>query len=174
MMSMEKQKEQNEQNEIAETGCCPKFDPATWANKETMQWEGKKFIKANVRSIFYMPLNMGSVITKTWKAIEDAHAAPPEDEFIILSKDVSPWKSEQYFPVTKDVPAYQTITLSGTYTTKVFEGPYQEAKNWAGEMHKLVKAKGKNLTDLYFYYTTCPKCAKVYGKNYVVGIARGE
>ncbi|MHC1707784.1 MAG: hydrolase [Bacteroidales bacterium] len=22
----------------------------------------------------------------------------------------------------------------------------------------------------YFYYTTCPKCAKAYGKNYVVSL----
>jgi hypothetical protein len=23
---------------------------------------------------------------------------------------------------------------------------------------------------VYFFYTTCPKCAEVYGKNYVVGV----
>ncbi|MGE5758418.1 MAG: hydrolase [Sideroxydans sp.] len=27
---------------------------------------------------------------------------------------------------------------------------------------------------LYFYYTTCPKCAKKYGKNYVVILAEVE
>ena len=25
---------------------------------------------------------------------------------------------------------------------------------------------------LYFFYTTCPKCAKYYGKNYVVLVAQ--
>jgi hypothetical protein len=25
---------------------------------------------------------------------------------------------------------------------------------------------------LYFFYTTCPKCAQVYGKNYVVLLAK--
>ena len=25
---------------------------------------------------------------------------------------------------------------------------------------------------LFFYYTTCPRCAKQYGKNYVVGLAQ--
>jgi hypothetical protein len=25
---------------------------------------------------------------------------------------------------------------------------------------------------MYFFYTTCPKCAKVYGKNYTVLLAK--
>jgi hypothetical protein len=28
------------------------------------------------------------------------------------------------------------------------------------------------LETLYFFYTTCPKCAKHYGKNYVVAVAK--
>ena len=30
---------------------------------------------------------------------------------------------------------------------------------------------GKPDGEVYFYYTTCPKCAKHYGHNYVVGFA---
>lgn len=32
--------------------------------------------------------------------------------------------------------------------------------------------KGRTLEKLYFGYTTCPKCAKAYGKNYVVLFAK--
>jgi hypothetical protein len=35
-----------------------------------------------------------------------------------------------------------------------------------------VASRGKQLQQLYFYYTTCPKCARKYGKNYVVILAR--
>ena len=31
--------------------------------------------------------------------------------------------------------------------------------------------QGRSSEKLYFWYTTCPKCAKVYGKNYVVLLA---
>jgi len=31
--------------------------------------------------------------------------------------------------------------------------------------------KGKRLRKMYLYYTTCPKCAKKYGKNYIVILA---
>jgi len=34
-----------------------------------------------------------------------------------------------------------------------------------------VKSKNKTLKQQLFYYTTCPKCAEVYGKNYVVLLA---
>jgi hypothetical protein len=30
---------------------------------------------------------------------------------------------------------------------------------------------GKKAKKYYFYYTTCPKCAKKYGHNYIVAFA---
>jgi hypothetical protein len=38
-------------------------------------------------------------------------------------------------------------------------------------MDQYVKASGKKTKKYYFYYTTCPKCAKKYGNNYVVAFA---
>jgi hypothetical protein len=38
-------------------------------------------------------------------------------------------------------------------------------------MTKYVQSKGKEPKKLYFFYTTCPRCAKVYGKNYTVLLA---
>jgi hypothetical protein len=63
-------------------------------------------------------------------------------------------------------------TISGTFLTKVFEGPYQNAGKWAQEMIKFVESRGQTFKKLYFSYTTCPKCAKAYGKNYVVLFAQ--
>ena len=62
--------------------------------------------------------------------------------------------------------------ISGTFLTKVFEGPYSQARNWCGEMDEYVKSQGKTCERLYFFYTTCPKCLKTFGKNYVVGFAQ--
>lgn len=63
-------------------------------------------------------------------------------------------------------------TLSGTYLTKVFEGPFQNIGKWTQEIKEYVKSKNNNLIKLYFSYTTCPSCAKVYGKNYVILFAQ--
>jgi hypothetical protein len=35
-----------------------------------------------------------------------------------------------------------------------------------------VQAQGRTLEKLYFAYTTCPACAKAYGKNYVIAFAK--
>lgn len=148
------------------TNCCPKFIPEPWDNQEFI-FQDKLFAKANTVNFMHIPLNMGSVMKKTWKKIEDANANP-KDEWLLLSYDPSPWKGEHYFLVTKDVPGLEMAKLSGTYLTKVFEGDFKEVKNWVTQSLEYVKEKGKDLKKLYFYYTTCPKCAKFYGKNYVV------
>lgn len=92
--------------------------------------------------------------------------------FLTLSHDPSPWKAEHYFAVEKDVPQEETIRLSGKYITKVFEGPYSNMRKWMQEMQKFVESKNYKSKKSYFFYTTCPKCTKHYGKNYVVGITQ--
>jgi hypothetical protein len=68
--------------------------------------------------------------------------------------------------------------ISGTFLTKVFEGPFRDAPRWIAKwianMKRYVAAKNRTLERLYFGYTTCPKCAKAYGKNYVVMFAKVE
>ena len=103
-------------------------------------------------------------------AIAQAHA--DTGGFLVLTQDDSPWHAEHLFAVDKDVPGADMVRLSGTFVTKVFEGPYAEAKTWCGEMARVVQHRGKHLDALYFFYTTCPRCAKAYGRNYVVGVAR--
>jgi hypothetical protein len=152
------------------TDCCPKFDPSAW-DEETFVFQDKLFVKAATKSFLHMPLNMGSVVTKTWKQIEDAGAKDPE-EFIMLSEEASPWRANHYFLVTKEVPGMDNVKLSGSYLAKVFEGPFKDAGKWHTAMQQVVREAGKEPSTIYFYYTTCPKCAKVYGNNYVVGLAK--
>lgn len=66
------------------------------------------------------------------------------------------------------------VHLNGDYLTKVFEGPYKDAPKMEKEMDEFVKSKGKNTMKTYFFYTTCPKCAKFYGKNYMVSVSEIE
>ena len=102
--------------------------------------------------------------------IEKAGAKAPYQ--LMLTDEKSLWGADIYIDVSKEVPGAQMTTLSGIFLTKVFEGPYQNAGKWALEMKDCVKSKNKELKKIYFSYTTCPKCAKVYGKNYVVLFAQ--
>lgn len=152
------------------TGCCPRFDPSGWDGQE-LHFKDKRFVKAKTRSIMHFPLNMGSVFSRTLKAIEDADGFV-EDGTIVLSRDPSAWTGEHYFAVKKDVPGQEMTSLSGDFVTKVFEGPYRNVPKWADEAKKSAEGQGKAVDRMFFFFTTCPKCAKAYGKNYVVAVAQ--
>jgi len=154
----------------SETGCCPRFDPTGWNGAE-IRFDRRPFVKERTISFLYIPLNIGSVFKRAFERITAAEAAA-EHEYLILSSDTSAWRCEHFMSVTKDVPGAEMAHLSGTFLTKVFEGPYSQARHWCREMQEYVESQGKTLEKLYYFYTTCPKCMKQYGKNYVVGFAR--
>lgn len=154
------------------TGCCPRFNPQGWEGRH-LQFQNKLFVRVTTWSIFHIPLNIGSVFEQTFKDIE-AVGAYDENNFIVLSRDLSPWISEHYFAVSKDVPGHDVRRLTGNYLTKVFEGPFKNAPTWHNEMKAYVKSEGNEADKIYFFYTTCPKCVKYYGKNYVVAVAKTE
>lgn len=155
--------------ENSETGCCPRFDPKPWEDKE-VTWKDKLFLKDRVRSIFHIPLNFGQVIVKNMEKIEKADALPTIP--LMLSDENSLWGADIYIAVGKEVPNTEMAKISGTFLSKVFEGSFQDCGKWAKEMVEYVKSKGKELKKLYFFYTACPACAKHYGKNYVVILAQ--
>jgi hypothetical protein len=154
---------------ITPTGCCDPFNPAPWTDKE-ITWKNRLFVKDHVTSFLHIPLNMGGKVVKNMELIEKAGAKAPQQ--LMLSDEKSLWGADIYIDAVKDVPGAQMSTISGTFLTRVFEGPYKNAGKWAKEMNEYVKAKGQGLKKLYFSYTTCPKCAKAYGKNYVVLFAQ--
>ncbi len=151
------------------TGCCADVDPAEWDGR-TLTWTDQRFVKDTIRAFFHVPLNFGAVVTRTHAAIEKAEAYPERP--LWLSDEVSPWRSDLYLQVDRDVPGAETVTLSGTFVTKVFEGPFRDAGKWAEAMRARVAAEGREMKGLYFFYAICPKCAKHYGHNRVVLFAR--
>jgi len=155
--------------EEAETGCCPRFNPKPWEEKETT-WKKKLFVKDHIRSFLHIPLGFGKVMVKNMEMIKEADALPPEP--LMLSDETSLWGSDIYINVSKEVPGATMEKVSGTFLTKVFEGPYRNMSKWIKQMKSFVESKGKEIKKMYFFYTTCPRCAKFYGKNYTVILAK--
>lgn len=151
--------------------CCPRFDPARWDGLE-LRFTDKCFVRCTTRNFLHVPLNMGAVLRRAWNAIKAAGAQTAE--FVILSDDSSFWRGVHYITIAKEVPGEDNVTLSGDFFTHVFEGPYRDAYIWVNEMRDFAQRRGGRMGRLFFYYTTCPKCAEKRGKNYVVGIAELE
>jgi hypothetical protein len=155
---------------VPNTGCCPPFDPAPWQEKE-VTWQDKPFVRDHVTCLFHVPLNMGRTVVRDMAQIHAAHAET-DGQPLMLSDDRSPWGADIFIEVKRAVPGATMDKLSGSFLTKVFEGPFQRAGEWARQMQDYVARKGRTLEKIYFGYTTCPKCAKAYGKNYVVLFAK--
>ena len=67
----------NTQNEVNETGCCPRFNPEEWDEKE-ITWTEKLFVKDKVRSVLHIPLNFGQVMVRNMEKIQKAGASAKE------------------------------------------------------------------------------------------------
>lgn len=151
--------------------CCPEFNPAPWDDK-IIEWNEKPFIKEHVCTVFYMPLNFGCVMRRVNRKIEAAGATMAD--WLCLSDHTSGWNMDLYLACDKEVPGTEKTTLSGKFYCKVYEGPFGNTGKWCKDFESLVKSKGYNVKKWYMWYTTCPKCAKKYGKNYVVYFGKME
>ena len=45
---------------------------------------------------------------------------------------------------------------------------------WCKDYENIAKSKGFKIIKMFMWYTTCPECAKKYGKNYVAIISKVE
>lgn len=161
---------------MAEEICCPRFNPEPWDGK-VLNWQGKKFIKARVGTFFYIPLNFGSVITKLMKKVDQEKVTVPDN--LCLSDHTSKWNMDLYLAVDREIEGEDNVTLSGKFLSKVYEGDFKDTAKWGEDFKKFAAEKGYKTKFLpgskqgkwFMWYTTCPKCAKKYGKNYVVTIA---
>jgi hypothetical protein len=151
--------------------CCPEFDPISWDDK-TFEWKEKRFIKDQVFTLFYMPMNFGAVMKRFDQKITKSGATIPD--YLCLSDHTSKWNMDLYLAVDKEIPDAANTTLTGKFYCKVYNGPFRDTEKWMKDFEDTVASDGYILKKKYLWYTTCPKCAKKYGKNYVVVVGKVE
>jgi hypothetical protein len=153
--------------------CCPEFHPEPW-DRKTHQWVDKLFLKDSMRTFLHMPnpKTVGKVVGRMYNLAKSHDAAPELDEFIMMANDPSAFRSDYYMNLTKEIPGANTVKMTGEFYSRVFDGPYNAVPKWIRELQAEAKSMNKKFVDYYFYYTTCPGCAKKYGHNYVVAFAK--
>jgi hypothetical protein len=119
-----------------------------------------------------MPINFDKKMKNLDKKINLAEASIPDN--LCLSFHTSKWNMDLYLAVDKDIPVSQNATLSGKFFSKVYEGLFQDTGKWGEDFENVLKSKNLTNKKMYMWYTTCPKCAKKYRKNYVVIISQVE
>ncbi len=114
-------------------------------------------------------MNFGGVMKKLDARVRESKVAILDN--LCLSDHTSKWNMDVYLAVDKEIPGAKNVTLSGKYFSKVYEGPFKDTKKWCRDFEALTKSRNLDIEKWYMWYTTCPKCAKKYGKNYVVIMA---
>jgi len=154
-----------------ETGCCPIFNPEPYDNK-IFEWKSKNFVKARVKTMFFMPLNFGKVITRTITEIDRSGAKMPEG--MCLSDHTSRWNMDILLGVDKEIDGMDNVKLDGKFLSRVYEGSYSKTDEWCKDFTKAAAEQGFSVKKWYMWYNYCPKCAKHYGKNYTTIICEVE
>jgi len=152
--------------------CCPRFtdkDVKAW-NERTFIWKDKKFVKGKVFSLFYMPINFGAVMKKLDNAVTNAKGKIINN--LCLSAHTSKWNMDVFLAVDREIPGEENVTMSGKVLSKVYEGDYKDTEKWCDDFVDYAKRKKVVIKNWFMWYTSCPKCAKLYGKNYTVIIAK--
>lgn len=154
--------------------CCPTFNPEKW-DKKTFNWNQKQFIKASVPTLFHIPLPpmIGKRVTKMVKMAEDSkNLSDDQEEILLLFNDPSAFKSDMYLSVADTVIGAENTTISGTFISKVFEGPFNAVPKFIKQMDTYLAQQHKKANDYYVHYAYCPRCAKKAGHNYMILFAK--
>lgn len=156
------------QEKDAQDVCCPPFNPENWDDK-VIEWQDKYFVKDKVFTFLNMPIGFGKTMKRLDQKVREANASMPD--WLCLSDHTSPWNMNVYLAVDKLIPNAENVSLSGKFYSKVYEGPFSDTGKWVRDFDVKAQMKGFSLKKMFMWYTTCPKCAKKYGKNYVAIIS---
>lgn len=154
--------------EITPTECCPPFDPIPWDN-QLIEWSDKLFIRDKVFCLLNMPLNFSKVMTRVMTKTEKHGATVPQG--LCLSDHTSSWNMDIYLAVDKEIPEAENVKMTGKFYSRFYEGDFRKTGEWITDFKKQTTEKQLSTGKMYLWYTTCPQCAKIYGKNYVVILA---
>ncbi len=153
-----------------ESECCPDIPKEKWEEK-TVTWRNKPFYKFKVRSLFHFPIRFESSLRSAGKDIKSKgmEFARP---VMVIERGSNTFSQEMLMSLDKIYPDPNVVTLTGTFMSKMFVGPYKDMKDYIKEMNSFVEEKGLHAKELLFWYTNCPECAKKQGGPKTVILAK--
>lgn len=149
--------------------CCPRLKPEDF-DRKVFGWKDKPFYKAKYLSFFRMPLTYGSAVKNAMAELKSRNLAA--DPMLMLSGEESMFYSSLLVEMSRDDSTVPVRKLSGRFLSMLFEGSYRNTSRWVKETVEYCKSQGHETTELYFFYATCPKCARHYGKAQTVIFAK--
>lgn len=149
--------------------CCPKLAAEDF-DRKVFGWEDKPFYKTKYFSFFHMPLTYGSAVNKAMAELKSRGLAA--DPTLMLSGEESMFYSSLLIEMSRDGNSVPVRRLSGKFISMFFEGSYRDTGRWVKEVVEYCRSRDYETKELFFFYATCPKCARHYGKAQTVIFAK--
>lgn len=141
-------------------GCnCPSVDVKKYDN-ETITWKDRYFYITPQPCFFHEPINFAVRIENAFTYIQDKGLKFNEKKHMIVQKD-GMFRGKLMLGVSKPGKKVKGVhKLNKKFIAKSHVGSYKELGNTVRNLFKQAYKKGKILKGIYFWYTTCPECAK--------------
>lgn len=132
---------------------CPEINEAEWdKQKKTLD---KAFYKTWSPRLFYYPFSFAIDLSRAKTGAKTANYTIPENPMVLDTGGMF-WSSVMV-EITGEKPEDKNVvSLKGKEVyTKVSKRPWNEIKT---DIEELKKELGKEPSELYLWYTSCPKC----------------
>lgn len=144
---------------------CPRLVREEW-DRQTHPWDKKPFYALPYRSFFGWPLNLAR---QTAAAVDLLSKRGLLDSVPInFAVNEQARGGTLLIAIKRHVKDLETRAISGQFMSFFFEGKYPERPHWIRQVYRYGRANHLNFQELYFWYATCPTCAKKQGYAQVV------
>ncbi len=138
---------------------CKPIDVKKYNNKE-VSWKDKYFYTAPQPCFLHVPIGIAVRIENAFTALQDKGLKFDEKKHMIVQKD-GWFRGQLLFEVDKPKKSVPGIVkLNKKFLAKSHIGAYKELGKTVRELYRVAYKKGKRLSGIYFWYTTCPDCVK--------------
>lgn len=150
--------------------CCVRMNSREWDLKQHV-WKREPFFVVKHGLFFHIPINFGGIVKTAMDQLEKTYK--PEYPFMMLERELNWFTGKLMVALKKPAKGPDVEYLSGTFISKVFNGPYNRLGPAVQELAEHVRKKrGARPTEFYFWYTVCPRCAKKLGGYQTIIFAR--
>jgi hypothetical protein len=154
------------------TCSCPDVNDQDW-HLQDRDWSGKFFYFEYVQHLFYMPLQLDKVIQNMKLDIARKGYQPVNPDQILYLPGSFQGRVLMEIQDPEQYDANVEKFENARILSRVYKGPRNRIKNAVEELKAFTQDKTHLIpSKIYYWHTTCPKCAPTKGGDKTVLFAR--
>lgn len=151
---------------------CPDINPRDYEFK-THIWRKKTFLSMGLPLLFHIPLGIGGVIEGAVNEVEKRRYVFDKSRHMILQKDGLFWGAIMVEVDDPGIPDKELVKIENAEViSKSHVGQFSTIYSSFKELEKYVVRKGRKISAVYFWHTTCPRCTPNWNRYVTIIFAQ--